>query len=242
MRRAEGNADNAIDFGSIRNRTGDRRRGTWGVVALILVKQGKHLIDQHALVRANFALQPARRDHLLMRHDPLAALLTKRLRDRIRQRVSAGPGDRRVSKAAHPIEFRRTEKLQQIIKLSGSLTWETRDESAADGQLRQMTAPGLNALEIALAARGAFHPPQDIGMRMLKRYVKVGHEMLRKTRLRHDRNDIVDVRIRINIVETDPGVVLCSDPAERKRQVRKSGPHRLAVDKIGSIPRIDPVR
>ena len=56
-------------------------------------------------------------------------------------------------------------------------------------------------LEHAIAITGAFHQFQNLLARVLKRDIEIGQDAAR----RHQRNDLVDMGIGIDIMQPDPG-------------------------------------
>ena len=74
-----------------------------------------------------------------------------------------------------------------------------------------------------LAARRALHELQDARARVLERHVEVGKDLA----LGHQRDHVVDVRIRIDVVQAHPDAEL----AERLAEVDDMRLQRLALQK-----------
>ena len=83
------------------------------------------------------------------------------------------------------------------------------------GQIRRQAR---EALEHLLRARRPLHQLQDARARVLERHVEVGKDLA----LGHQRNDVVHVRIRIDVVQAHPDAEL----AERLAQIRHARLHR----------------
>src|ERR1700722_14840196 len=71
------------------------------------------LIDDDALAIADFTLEPARGNCLLLRHEAVPALFLDLGRHRRAEIVGRGAGDRLVAKAADSIELGLAEPFQQ---------------------------------------------------------------------------------------------------------------------------------
>ena len=76
---------------------------------------------------------------------------------------------------------------------------------------------------------------------MLERYVQVRHKMIGVPAVRHDRDHLVHMRIRVDIVKAHPGAELRRHPSKCLSQVGKPGPHGPPIDKIRSILKINTV-
>ncbi len=78
---------------------------------------------------------------------------------------------------------------------------------------------------------------------MLERHVEVREQARAAPRaLRRDQfDDLVDVRIRVHVVEPHPGVVLGGKRAEFARQLEHPGSHRASVDETGAVAQVDAV-
>src|SRR6266850_2426818 len=137
----------------------------------------------------------------------------------IGQRVRRRAFHRRVCKAPYPVELSFLKESEQFAELRFGLSRETGDESRADGDFRASLAPGANALQHLLGARGALHELEDAMARMLEGHVEVWQQLA----FGHQRNHFVDVRVWINVVQSHPDAEL----AERTAQVDHARLHRL---------------
>jgi len=72
---------------------------------------------------------------------------------------------------------------------------------------------------------------------MLKRDIQIGQHPA----LRHQFQDLVNMRVRIHVVQANPGVVSSSEITELAHQFQHPGAHRSPVDKTGAIAHIDTV-
>ena len=74
-------------------------------------------------------------------------------------------------------------------------------------------------------------------MRVLQRYVQVGHDAT----LGHQRNDGIDMRIRIDVVQAHPGAVRCGQFAQGFDELGHVGLDRTAVPETGAELDIDAI-
>src|SRR5688572_21783289 len=149
--------------------------GRVGVAAAdaALAAERRCAVDQYLHRRADALAQLGGRGRLGDLHEARTPFLPQLRRDGVRQVVGRGAFDRRVGKAAGPIDARFVHELQQVLEFGLGLAGETGDESAADDELRADLAPARDALEVLLAARGPLHAPEHVGVRMLERHVQV---------------------------------------------------------------------
>ena len=129
----------------------------------------------------------------------------------------------------------RLEKREQLANSASVSPGKADDERAADRDLGADRAPRADALELALARRRALHELQDARARVLERHVEVGQDPA----LGHQRDDLVDVRIRIDVVQAHP------DARASPSAVRELGHarlHRPTVPEAGAVAHVDAVR
>jgi hypothetical protein len=141
--------------------------------------------------------------------------------------LAAAPLDRRVLEATDAVELRLFEPVEQHAEVILGFPREADDESAADGHLRQLLAPAPDARERVDRVCRPTHQLQDARAPMLERHVEVGQHLA----LRHERDDLVHMRIRIDVMQAHPGTEL----AELAREVDEA-----AID-LAASPRLGPV-
>src|SRR6267378_4203205 len=109
-------------------------------------------------------------------HQPRATLFAYFAGKRTGQLVRFRALHRRIRKAADAVELGLLEKVEQLPEFVFGLARKTRDEGAADRDVRTDPAPGADAPEIVLAACRTLHEFQDPPARVLKRNVDVGKD------------------------------------------------------------------
>src|SRR6202040_2283241 len=102
-------------------------------------------------------------DHRGTLHEARVALLLQLRRYVVRERIGRGALHRRVLEAVDPIELRLIQPREKLRELTVRLAGETHDESAADGEIRALRAPGADALQGVLRVRGAPHALEHRG-------------------------------------------------------------------------------
>ena len=215
----------AVDFRRIRRRARQRALR-------------RDCVHQHAQRLADAPAQPSRADSLLRLHQPRAPLLAQRCGDGIGKRVRARARDRRIGEAADAVELGLLQEREQLGELGLGLAGKARDEGAADRDLGTDGAPGPDALEVVLAARRALHQPQDAPVRVLERHVEVGKDLP----LRHERDHVVHVRVRIDVVQPHPhALARAPQLAERGDQIAHARPDRPAAPEIGAVAKVHAV-
>ena len=115
--------------------------------------------------------------------------------------VRGGALDRRIGEAADAVELRFLAGTASSSSNSASVSpGKPTMKVRADGDVGADLAPGADALERLLGVRRALHQLEDARARVLERHVEVGKDLA----LGHQRNDFVDVRIRIDVVQPHP--------------------------------------
>ena len=220
-------ADAAVDLGRV------------GVAAAdaALAAERRRVVDQHLHRRAEPALEPAGRDSLGRLHEAGAPFVAHVRRQHAGQRVCRGTVHRRIGEAAGAVDLGFLDELQQMLELGFGLAGKAGDEGAAHDELRASRAPRCDALQVALAAGRPLHAPQHVGVRMLERHVEVRQHAPR----RHQRQQLVDVRIRIDVVQSHPRAVRLGQPAQCVDQVEHPRLQRLAVPEAGAVANVDAV-
>src|SRR3546814_10328517 len=101
--------------------------------------------------------------------------------------------------------------------------------------LRTDAAPGADALERVFARRRTLHRLEHACRRMLERHVEIRQHLA----LGHQRHDVVDVRVRIDVMQTHPRAEFRQPFAkpEHARLVFAVAPLALRVLEIGAVGR-----
>ncbi len=124
-----------------------------------------------------------------------------------------------------------------MLELGLGLAGETGDESAADDQLGAKLTPARDALEVALATGRALHAAQHLGVRVLQRHVEVGQDAPGG----HQRQQRVDLRVRVDVVQPHPGAVRLGQRAELLAELDEARAQRPAVPEAGAVLQVDAV-
>jgi hypothetical protein len=151
--------------------------------------------------------------------------------------VGRGACHRGIGKTPGAVDARLAQEVQQVLELGFGLAREAGDEGRAHDDLRAGLAPALQALEVALAAGRALHAAQHVGVGMLERHVQIGQHAPGG----HQRQDVVDLRIGIDIVQAHPGAMRLGQIAELVAQFAQAGLHGLAVPEAGAVLQVDAV-
>src|SRR5262245_14523241 len=178
----------AVDLGRVPMRTRD--------CALIV-----NLVDYHLDHVANAAREQLGADGLLALHEPRITLGLNLLGHMTLERVGGGAIDILVFEAADAGEPRLVEPMEQKLEILLGLSGEADDESGTDGEIGTDVAPERDALQGLLLMRRPVHGLQHLGARVLERNVEIG----KHPAIGHQRQHLIDVRIRIDIMEPHPG-------------------------------------
>src|SRR5690606_1583344 len=210
----------AVDLGRIGAGTGDRELAVDGV-------------DDAALHAADLGLQARGADRRLPRHEPSQAFLFHFLWYRIGQGVGRSALHRRIGEGADAVQLCFVEEVEQRLELGFGLAGETDDEGRADGQLRLHLAPALHALQRLLHGAGPLHQLEDARAGVLERNVQVRQQAA----LPHQRHDVVDVRIRVDVMQAHPRVELRQAFAQclHPRLVLRAAPFARRVFEIDAV-------
>ncbi len=165
-----------------------------------------------------------------MRHESLEALLLERLRHRVGQGVGSRAVHRRIGEGADAIELRGGQEIEQHLEIRVGFARKADDEGAAQGQLGADATPRLQAFKGILGGGRAFHALQDTRAAVLQRHVEIGQDRP----LSHERDQLIDVRIGIDVVQAHPG----AQAAQGAGQLGQAGAYGLAVPEIGTVPEI----
>ncbi len=109
--------------------------------------------------------------------------------------------DRRVFEAADAIELRFFKERKQFLEFRFGFAGKADDEGAAHGDLGANLSPAFQSLQDLFGAGGALHQLQDPRTGMLERHVEVGKDFA----VSHQGNDVIDVRIGIDVMQAHPG-------------------------------------
>ena len=91
----------------------------------------------------------------------------------------------------------------------------------------------MDALKRLLLRRRAFHALEHVRARMLERHVEVGQHLA----LRHQRDDLVHMRVGIDVVQPHPDAQL----TQRARQIAEFRRHRAAAPVARRIADVDAI-
>ena len=139
-------------------------------------------------------------DLALQGHERVEPLPLHWLRHLPRHLVRRGAVHVGVGEAPYPVEPRLAQELQQLFELRVRLARKADDERAAQGDVGHRLAPAPDALEGPLRGRGAAHAAQHRRRSMLQRHVEIGQQGT----IGHQREQLVDVRIGIDVVQPHP--------------------------------------
>src|ERR1700722_6365883 len=159
------------------------------------------LIDDDLLPRAYLALQPARGNLLLPRHQRVPALLLDILGHRITERIRRRSRDRLILEAADPIDLGLHEPVEQIGEIGIGLAGKTDDERRAQGQVGALLAPSLDSSQRLVLRGRAFHGLEDFRAGVLKGNIEIGQDFS----FRHQTDDVIDMRVGVDILQPHPG-------------------------------------
>ncbi len=151
----------------------------------------------------------------------MPSLLLHLLGDGAREVVGLGAGDGLVLEAANAVELRLAQPIEKEREILLGLAGEADDERRADGEIGADLAPIGNALgRLFLMGRTA-HGLQHGGRGVLERDIEIGENLA----LGHQRDDVVDVRVGIDVVEPGPGAELAQGAGE----IEEAGLERRAL-------------
>ena len=131
--------------------------------------------------------------------------------------VGRGAGDRLVFERADAVELGFVEPVEQEREILLGLAGKADDESRADRQFRADRAPGADALQRLFLIAGPAHRLQHARRGVLEGHVDIGQHIAAV----HQRDDLVDMRIGIDILQADPG----AERPKFARQIKKLRAH-----------------
>ncbi len=163
------------------------------------------LVDQDIQGLADLALHALLADDALGFHEAVPAVMLLILIDLFEAEIIGfGAVHGLVFEAAHAVEFRFLQPIQHVIEIGLGLAGEADDEGRADGEVGADFAPLLDPLQHLVLIARTLHRLQDLRARMLEGDVEIGKDQA----IRHQRDDVVDMRIGIDVVEARPGAQL----------------------------------
>src|SRR4029077_19819503 len=112
-----------------------------------------------------------------------------------------GAVDILIFEATDAIESRFAQPIEQDREVLLGFAGEADNEGRTDGEVRTHLTPALNALQGFFLMRWPPHRLQHARARVLKRNI----EIRQYATVRHQRQDLVDLRIGIDIVQAHPG-------------------------------------
>ncbi len=190
-------------------------------------------VDQHFDLAPDPGGKQLGGDVFLHVHQAAPALFAHLIGHGARQFVGGGAFDRRVGKAADAVEPRFFDELEQFLELGLGLAREAGDEGAADGNVGADLAPGADALQVVLGARRPLHRLEDARIRVLERHVEVRQDLA----LGHQRDEVIDARVRIDVVQAHPD----AEFGQRLAQFLQARLDRTPAEEAGAVFHIDAV-
>ena len=170
-------------------------------------------VDDDLLPRADLALQPLRRDRLLVLHEAMPALLlhfTGNGRGKIVRRRAR---DRLVFETADAVERGFVQPFEQKLEILVGLARKSDNEGRADREIRTDLAPARDPLQRFFLRGRPAHALEHVRARMLERDVEIGQHLA----VGHQRNDVVDMRVRIDILQPHPDAEFAERLARDRR-------------------------
>src|SRR5262249_31458909 len=209
-------ADNAVDLRRVATGA-PLGRGRPGAGRVRLAAGAVNLVDDHLLARADPAPETSRGNRLLMPHEAMPALLFHRVGNSGCKLVGERARNRLVTEAADAMELCLIEPIEQESEILFTLAGKADDEGRADGEVWADFAPAGDALQGLLLSGWSFHPAQHGRCGMLKRNIEIGQDLA----LCHQRDDLVHVRVWVDIMQPHPGAEL----AKRAGEIEKLRSH-----------------
>ena len=111
--------------------------------------------------------------------------------------------------------------------------WKTGNKGGTQGNIRAQLAPGANTFDIFFTRRRTFHAFQHLRVRMLKWHIQIGQHFA----LRHERNNLIDMGVWVNIMQTHPDTQL----AQFLDQLGHARFNWPTIDKAGLVFQVNPV-
>ena len=184
-------------------------------------------VDQHVDRRSDLGGELVGRDPRSQLHDSGVALFFDLLRHRVWKRVGGGTFDRLEAEGANAVELRLGKPVEEVLEILLGLARESDHERRADRDVGNLGAPLGQPLEhLGLVGR-ALHRAQYLRAGMLERNVEVRQHQP----LGHQRDDAVDVGVRVNVMKSHPRAQL----AEFAGEVGHVGAHGFALPRPAGV-------
>ncbi len=191
-------------------------------------------VDQHFDFAADAQLQTCGTDRLLVLHEAIPASLLDLVRDFVQaQVVGRCTFHWRILEAADAIELGFGEPVEQVLEVFFGLAGEADDEGRANDQFRALLAPLLDARQGLVFEGRAFHRLEHFRAGVLERDIQVRQDLAGS----HQRDHVVDVRVRVHVVQTNPG----AQAAECFTQLQHARLDRAAVPEVGLVLDVDAI-
>src|SRR5208282_2127399 len=159
-------------------------------------------VDDDFEALADFRREFLRADRLDALHEALVPARLDVVGHGLKAEIVGGRSlDRLVRESADAIELRFIEPVDKELEVILGLAGKADDEGRPDDKLRADRAPGADALERLFLGRRPPHRLQDFGRSVLERHVDIGQD----TAAVHQRDRLVDMRIRVDILQPYPG-------------------------------------
>src|SRR5450830_100642 len=98
------------------------------------------------------------------------------------------------------VNLRFFQEVEHVLELLFRLAWEASNKCRTDRDVWAHFTPCLDTFNIFFTARRALHALEHIWVRMLQWNVEVRQYMF----IIHERDNLIYVRIRIDIVQSHP--------------------------------------
>ena len=189
-----------------------------------MARRACDLVDQHVERACRPCARASRADALLHRHEARAALLAHLVGHRIGQRVGRRALDRRVGEAADAVELRLARGTASSSSNSASVSpgkptmnvLRIVSRGTAARQARMRSSVRSRQWPGASSASGCAGSRAGTARRGRAGSLPVGHQ----------RDHLVDVRIRIDVVQAHPHAELARAPRARARSCASSAAAR----------------
>ena len=202
-----------------------------------------HLVDEHGERAADLAGEPRRADARLRRHEARAPVFSDVGGNRVGQRIRCRAIDRRVREAADAIEIaprrgtravRRTRRRSRPGKPTMNVLRIVRSGRARRHAVsRSSTFSGAAGRFISLRMRG---------LACWNGTSRYGEKPGLAAAVAHQRDHVVDVRVRVDVVQPHPRAVLARQSGELARELVHPRLDRASAPEAGAVAHVDAVR
>ena len=163
-----------------------------------------HFVDQHQNFATDFLLQALGGDLLLQLHKAVPALFFHLFRHLIRQFVGGCAFYRAVFEAADAVEAGFFQEVEQHLEIVFRFAREADDKGRTQGEFGTNFTPLLDARQLAVSGARAFHHFENTRAGVLQRNIEIRQNFA----FRHQRDYIINVRVRIDVVQAHPDTEL----------------------------------